>query len=517
MHRRRCGVLAHLSSLPGPHGIGDLEATSHDWLDWLSSAGASVWQLLPLGPTGFGDSPYSALSSFAGNPLLIDLEPLVESDLLESNEIEQRAIATPGPVDFPAVRRAKEGLLRRAWSRIRDSAGTFGGGDALREAIEAFRRGSEQAAWLEDWVLYAALKSSHENAAWLDWPEEIRRREPSALAAARHQMADEIDYRIFEQFLFSSQWKRLRRRAAQLGIELWGDLPFYPALDSADVWSRQELFELDPSGRPILVAGVPPDAFTDSGQLWGNPVYRWRRMRRRDYDWWVDRLEAAVERFDRVRLDHFRGYAAYWVVPAPADTAAHGRWVAGPGARPFRAARERLGELPLLAEDLGRITPAVDRLRRRLDLPGTRVLQFAFDDPQSVHLPHRLPTAVAAYTATHDNAPTRAWLAALGTERARRVLAYTGGTAETVHWDLLRSAMVSSAADAVVPLQDLLGLGASARLNRPGERSGQWGWRLDEPPAAEPAERLRHLASITGRLAGVVAETGDEATELTDG
>lgn len=505
MHRRRCGVLAHVSSLPGPHGIGDLGAAARDWLEWLSSAGMTVWQLLPLGPTGYGDSPYSALSSFAGNPLLIDLEPLVEAGLLTSAETRPEAPGRRDQVDFAAVRAHKEGLLRRAWSRLSRK-------DPMRDAMEAFRRRPEQTVWLEEWASFAALKRSFDERSWLDWPEELRLREPAALAAAHRELGDEIGYRVFEQFLFASQWDRLRRRAEAHGIEILGDLPFYPALDSADVWAHRDLFELDPGGRPLLVAGVPPDAFSETGQLWGNPIYRWRRLAADGYGWWIARLAAALRRFDRLRLDHFRGYAAYWAVPAGARTAAGGRWVAGPGGRVFRTARRRLGTLPLVAEDLGRITPAVDRLRRRLGFPATRVLQFAFDDPASVHLPHRLPRDSVAYTGTHDNAPTRSWLGELEPDRARRCLAYTGGSAETVHWDLLRSAVLSPATAAIAPLQDLLGLGASARLNHPGRRSGQWCWRLDTPPGADLAARLRRLASIGGRSteSESVRPTGEE-------
>lgn len=493
MPRRRYGVLAHLTSLPGPHGIGDLGASSLSWLDWLASAGAAIWQLLPVGPTGFGDSPYSALSSFAGNPLLIDLDELAELGLPGEPTEPRESPSSPDRVDFAAVRHAKGAALGSAWERLRQRTG-------YRDRLEAFRRADEQANWLEDWALYAALRRSLGESSWLDWPADLRRRDKGALDAARRELADEIDFEVFQQHLFTIQWDRLRDRAHRRGVEILGDLPFYPALDSADVWSRQDLFDLDSAGRPNLVAGVPPDAFTTTGQLWGNPVFRWRRMAESDYDWWVDRLAAALRRFDRVRLDHFRGFAAYWVVPSGDRTAAGGRWLRGPGGKPIRQALRRLGDLPLVAEDLGRITPAVRRLRRRLGFPGMRVLQFGFDDPASEHRPHRFPPGVVAYTGTHDNAPTRAWFADLSAAERQRALAYTGGEPETIHWDLLRSAMLSPAEIAIAPLQDALGLGPGTRLNRPGESRSQWSWRLPAAPGEAVARRLHRLAAISGRL-----------------
>lgn len=490
--QRRFGVLLPVSSLPGPNGIGTLGEPANHWLEWLRRAGASIWQLLPLGPTGYGHSPYSSLSSFAGNPWLVSTEALARDGWIDG-ATESATELEPHRIDYEAVARSKRERLRAAWRSSRTAPA------ARRSDLAEFREATEQREWLDDWALFAALKRELGGRSWLDWPAEIRLREGAALDDARTRLSDEIDYQTFVQFLFFDQLAALRRRARELGIELIGDLPFYPALDSADVWSRPELFDLDAAGRPRRVAGVPPDAFTDTGQLWGNPLYLWRTVAATRYRWWIERVRANLRFADRLRLDHFRGFSAYWAVPGDADTAAAGRWCRGPGPRLFEAVREALGSLPFVAEDLGLITETVRRLRTRLGIPGMRVLQFAFATPLSEHLPDRVPPDTVIYTGTHDNDTTRGWFEHLEDAERRRVLDYVEGSIEEIHWDLLRVAMASPADCAVAPVQDILGLGSSARLNFPGHSSNQWTWRLRELPDECLAERLGRLVETSGR------------------
>jgi len=491
--RRRSGVLLPVSSLPGPDGIGNLGEHSVRWLDWLHRADVAIWQLLPLGPLGWGDSPYSSLSSFAGNPLLVSPDALARDGWISDEVLGSRPTDDSAQVDYAGAARWTQRCLRAAWRRLPDASLD------QRHRFERFREAPEQAFWLDDWTLFAALRAELEERCWLDWPREIRSREPEALAVARARLSKEIEYQTFVQFLFFDQLAAVRQQARRLGIELWGDLPFYPALDSADVWSHPELFELAPSGRPLRVAGVPPDAFTETGQLWGNPLYRWPQMAADGYRWWIARAEANLRLADRLRLDHFRGFASYWAVPAEARTAAEGTWESGPEDDLFAAIRQALGDLPFIAEDLGRITDAVRSLRRRVALPGMRVLQFAFDTPGSEHLPHQLPADVVVYTGTHDNDTTRGWFDGLSGRERQRVLDYVGGTEDDVHWSLLRAAWVSSAEIAIAPVQDLLGLDSGARLNVPGRSSDQWSWRLTDLPDNRLAERLARLIDVSDR------------------
>lgn len=515
---RHAGLLLHLTCLPGPHGIGDLGPAAHALLDWLLEAGLDHWQLLPVGPTGYGDSPYGALSAFAGNPLLISPDALRADGLLDASELEPAAPAEAVSVDYPAVRARKARQLRTAWERFRARPAAEPAADGpppLHDAWEAFRDDPSTRGWLDDWTLFAALKERFEGRSWLDWPEALRLREPSALDGARRELAGEIERLAFEQLLFARQWRALRAAAAGRGVSLLGDVPIYPALDSADVWARRELFCLDASGRPVEVAGVPPDYFSETGQLWGNPLFDWKRMRSEGYRWWIDRLRTQGARFDRVRLDHFRGFAAYWAVPAGATDAVGGRWRRGPGTALFRAVRNALGDLPLVAEDLGQIDDRVHRLRDRLRLPGMRVLQFGFDEPDSLHAPHRHPERAVAYTATHDNDTARGWFDGLSEESRTRVVDYLGTDAAGAPWALVRAAAISPASLAVFPLQDLLGLGSSARLNAPGREGGNWRWRAREseiPPHLAP--RLRRLLGAAARCEP--SASADPSAEPTD-
>lgn len=491
---RSGGVLLHPTSLPGPDGIGDLGPGASAWVDWLSQAGCHWWQILPLGPTGYGDSPYQSGSSFAGNPLLISLDRLREDGVLRDEDLAGRPSFPPGRVDYGAVIAHKDGMLRLASRR-------FAAGEAPSLEAEHQRFCKAQAGWLDEYALFAALKRAHGGAAWVEWPEPLARRRTQALRRAAEQAEPEIEAEKFLQFMFARQWAGLRREAAARGITLVGDVPIFVAHDSADVWANPRLFRLDRTGRPTVVAGVPPDVFTASGQRWGNPLYRWRVLREDRYSWWIARLRATLEKVDRVRLDHFLGFHAYWEVPADSPTAATGRWVRGPGAEFFEAVRRTLGGLPLIAEDLGVITPGVIALRDRFDLPGMKILQFAFGgEADHEFLPHNYPKRCVVYTGTHDNDTARGWYESapeLERDRCRR---YLGVDGHDVAWDLIRAAWASVAEAAVAPLQDVLSLGNEARMNLPGKPDGNWSWRVRaDQLTPDLAGRLWEMSTLYGR------------------
>lgn len=495
---RWAGALLHPTSLPGRFGVGDLGPAAVAFLDWLARAGQSVWQVLPLGPVDIVGSPYGTTSAFAGNSHLISPERLVEDGLLTAELLEQAPRFAPERFDFEPVAAWKEALLRRSHDRFRtlpDSSDS-----AVRSEIEGWIAAPEQQTWLPDWALFAALKVRHGGVPWPRWPEPLRRRDPAALEAARRELADEVALESFRQALFARQWGRIRSEAAARGIGILGDLPIYLSGDCADLWARPELFDLDADGNPTKVAGVPPDYFSEDGQLWGNPLYLWKRHAAEGFSWWIARLRVQLARHDFLRLDHFRGFQAFWELPAGAPNARDGRWVPGPGRALFDAARAALGRLPLVAEDLGYITPEVDELRRGLELPGMKVLQFAFGADGSDHAPHRLTRDTVIYTGTHDNDTARGWFASLSRADRRRALVYLGGTAKGVAWSMVRAAYSSVAQLAVVPVQDLLDLGSEARLNTPGVPSGNWTWRLvDGQLTGELADRVAELAAVTGR------------------
>jgi 4-alpha-glucanotransferase len=496
---RASGILLHPTSLPGAFGIGDIGPAASGWLDLLEETGQQWWQMLPVGPTGAGNSPYQAHSSQAGNPLLLSPEWLVEDGLLSAAEARTAAARSSHRVDFDAVARAKEDLLLAAFAG-------FGSGDG---ELVAFAR--DNAEWLDDYALYMALKEEQGGRIWYDWPAAIAQRDARALAACRERLAARVEYHQFLQFLFDRQWRRLRAACIERGVRLIGDLPIFAAEDSADVWARPELFELDANGRPTVVAGVPPDYFAADGQRWGNPLYRWDVHAAEHFAWWSARLKAAVDRFDVVRLDHFRGFVGYWEVPADAPTAASGRWALGPGSALLEALRGALGGLPLIAEDLGDITVEVEALRERFDLPGMKVLQFAFgaEAAGSQYLPYAYPNHCVVYTGTHDNDTTLGWLtsdesgvdsSAEQVEAQRRFIRRFAGLAETapareVVWGLIRAALASVADTAIFPFQDILGLGSEARMNVPGRIGGNWTWRFTHDQVA--TEALRRLADMT--------------------
>lgn len=493
---RAAGLLLHPTSLPGRFAIGDLGPAAHAMLDWMVGAGFTVWQVLPLGPTGMGDSPYNALSAFAGNALLVSPEALVADGLLPAEALADWEVGESSSVDYPAAAACKELLLRLAFDRF--ESGEF---PALAEALRSFASAGRRAAWLDDWALYASLKREHGGASWTDWEPGLRLRDPQAIARRSAALAGELRFAVFCQFLFHRQWAAVRRAAEERGIRILGDVPIYVAPDSADTWSNRRLFDLTPDGQPRAVAGVPPDYFSADGQRWGNPLYRWDLLRDENYAWWLARLAAQLELTHLVRLDHFRGFVAYWRIPQRERTARRGRWVKGPGEALFRALRSGLGGLPLLAEDLGEIDAPVHDLRRRLDLPGMRVLQFGFAADDSDHCPHRHERRSTVYTGTHDNDTTCGWFAKAGEDERRRVLAYLGGPPEAVPEAMVRAAYGSVAELAMLPLQDVLGLGSEARMNTPGRSSGNWCWRVRHSDvAADVPGRMRDLAAATARL-----------------
>jgi 4-alpha-glucanotransferase len=499
--RRASGILLHPTSLPGPHGIGDLGASAYRFLDQLAAARQSLWQVLPLGPTGYGDSPYACFSSFAGNPLLVSLDGLREWGVLSSADLGLVPHFPAARVDYGAVMSWKLPLLRKAAALfLKDIRGE------LRDGYEEFQR--REAWWLDDYSLFMAIKLGSAGAWNATWERGLALREKSALARCAQTRAADIAAEQAIQFFFFSQWESLRTAAARKGIRIIGDLPIFAAPDSADVWANRELFLLDAGGRPTAVSGVPPDYFAATGQLWGNPLYDWEAMRREGFRFWIRRIGAAFDLFDFVRIDHFRGFEACWSVPAGETTAEHGTWVKVPGAELFAALHRELGSLPIIAEDLGVITPEVSALRESLGFPGMRILQFAFDigeagtlDAGNRFLPHNHAHDSIVYTGTHDNDTTRAWYEGRTEQEKAYLDLYAPPTDPEIEWRLMRMALSSPCVFSVVPLQDVLGLGAEARMNRPGTASGQnWTWRAPEGILDDAAlRRLRELTTLYGR------------------
>ncbi len=494
MTARSAGLLLPLSSLPGPYGIGDLGCEAERFLGWAESAGQTLWQVLPLGPTGHHDSPYGAMSAFAGNPLLVSPERLREEGFLPDSALSRIPRFPEDRVDYASVRRWKEKLFRLSWEHfLRDASAPE------RGEFEAFRASPEQARWLPDWALFSALKAKL-GGTWSSWSGGLSRRRPDALARASREFADVLAYHAYLQFLFFRQWEQVKAEANRRGIAVMADVPIYLLHDSADAWVHPELFTLDSDFRPKLVAGVPPDDFSPAGQLWGYPLYRWDRMEEEGFNWWVARIRMNFRIADIVRLDHFRGFVAYWAVPASEREASNGQWMPGPGRKLFRALGRMLGEVPLVAEDLGTITEDVRELLRELGIPGMKVLQFAFSEDDSLYLPHRHVSNAVVYTGTHDNDTTRGWFENLGPPERERILHYLGCDGREIEWALIRAAYASAADRAIVPLQDVFGLGSEARMNTPGKAEGNWSWRARrEGFRPELAARLRRLAELTGR------------------
>jgi 4-alpha-glucanotransferase len=495
---RSNGILLHPTSLASPYGIGDLGAEARRFVDFLATAGQSLWQVLPLGPTGFGDSPYQCFSGWAGNPLLISLERLVEQGWLDASALAGAPEFQEGRVDFERLIPWKMSVLESATP---DVLGLKAFGEANRH-------------WLDDFALFMALKERNHGIAWTRWEPGARDRDPQALDKYREELARPVATQKFLQFVFFEQWRELREYARERGVRIMGDLPIYVAHDSADVWVNREYFHLDAQGNPTVVAGVPPDYFSQTGQLWGNPIYRWDALARDGYRWWLDRFRAAFEMADLIRLDHFRGFEAYWEVPASEPTAVNGQWVKGPGAALFHAAKAALGELPFVAENLGVITPEVEAIREEFGFPGMAVLQFAFgtDAQAPTFRPHNYPREVVAYTGTHDTDTTEGWWRSEGRGESTRseedirrerdfAMRYLNTDGGEIHWTLIRTLEASVADTVLIPMQDVLGLGTEARMNQPATLGGNWRWRY-RPGAltAELAQRLRELAELYDRV-----------------
>jgi len=490
--QRAAGILLHPTSLPGPHGIGDLGAGARRFIDWLADAGVSLWQILPLVPPGPGESPYATLAAFAGNPWLIDLHTLAADGLLDPAELKAPDFPLD-QVDPVAMKAFKGPRLARAADALVDGANA-----ELKRELEAFRASHD---WVEEAATFIALKAAHNGSAWWAWPVGLRDRDPDALTEAQAKLAREIDREVALQFLFDHQWKALRAYAAERHVRTIGDIPIYVDRDSADVWANREQFRLDETGAPLAVAGVPPDFFSDSGQLWGNPLYDWDHMATDGHAWWSRRLKRARELTDYVRLDHFRGFAAFWEVPAGATDARSGRWVEGPGRALFDDLEKALGELPIIAEDLGVIDAPVEALRDEIGLPGMRVLQFAFGEtPDHAFLPHNYVEHAVAYTATHDNDTTLGWWQDTSVQVRDHVRRYLAVSGQDIVWDMIRAVLSSVASMAIVPLQDVLCLDGRSRMNRPGTSSGNWGWRVRAQAFNGPlASRMRGLCTLYGR------------------
>ncbi|MSQ15796.1 MAG: 4-alpha-glucanotransferase [Dehalococcoidia bacterium] len=505
-YRRSSGILLHPTSLPSPFGIGDFGPSAYRFIDFLSKAGQRIWQVLPLGPTGYGNSPYQSFSAFAGNPLLISLESLLQEGLLTHADLLNYPILPNLKTDYASVIEHKMPLLRLSYDNFITRAVP-----ELRGELQDFSQ--QNSEWLDDYALFMAVKNKHNNVAWTEWDQEIASRQPDAVAECTDALKEEVAFEKYLQYQFFTQWGRLKKYCNEKGIKIIGDMPIYIAHDSADVWSHPELFRLDEGGRPTVVAGVPPDYYSEAGQLWGNPLYRWEVMAESGYEWWSRRFMALKDTVDIIRIDHFRGLDEYWEVPAEEVTAINGRWVKGPGAAFFEAIKNNVGVLPIISEDLGVIIPGVSELRDRFDFPGMRVLQFGFGaDPMAKeYLPHNYIRNCLVYTGTHDNNTVVGWFgeakgvestltAEQGISERAFALKYLGGDGVDINWKMIHLAMSSVADTAIFPLQDILGLGSEARMNHPGISSGNWEWRYTSDALTdELAARLRELTETYGR------------------
>ena len=504
---RASGILLHPTSLPGPFGIGDLGDEAYRLADFLIAAGQSLWQVLPLGPTGYGDSPYACYSAFAGNTLLISPERLVKEGLITKSDLAHAPSLPGGKIDFAAAHELKDALLDQAFTSYQRTTDT-----EFRSAFETFAE--QHAVWLDDYALFRALKNAHGGSPWTEWEHSLVHRTHAALAQARQQLHEQIEAQKFYQFLFFKQWSELKSYCNRRGIRIIGDIPIFVAHDSADVWTNPDQFKLNSDGSPKVVAGVPPDYFSKTGQYWGNPLFNWERMLADGFKWWIDRVRASLQMVDIARIDHFRGFAACWEIPGGDKTAERGRWVDSPGRELFTAIRKALGELPIIAEDLGVITPDVEKLRDDFGFPGMRILQFAFSsDTKNIDLPHNYHRNLVVYTGTHDNDTTVGWFNSVPGEGSTRnatqiecerqfCMKYLSTKGNEIHWDFIRGLFASVANLALVPMQDVLGLGTEARMNLPNSTTGNWLWRFNESALTNDlAKRLRDLTYLYGRVA----------------
>jgi 4-alpha-glucanotransferase len=495
---RAGGILLHPSSLPGKFGIGDLGQPTFQFIDFLHQHNQQLWQILPLGPTGFGDSPYQCFSAFAGNPYLISFEKIESLGILKKREYESNDPFKDRNVDYGRVISYKWLVLKRAFANYLKNPDT-----KLTDEFNSFKENNS--LWLEDFALFMAIKKAYNDKNWITWPEPLRKHESSALNAWSESYSLEIQFHEFIQFLFFKQWGEIKYYAKQKNVFIIGDVPIYVAFDSSDVWANQNLFYLEESGKPIFVAGVPPDYFSETGQRWGNPLYRWYVLKKQNYTWWAERLIHALTQVDIIRIDHFRGFQAYWEIPAEEPTAINGRWVLGPGRDFFKEMEKQVqNPLPIIAEDLGLITPEVETLRRSCNFPGMRILQFAFgkeNDVTNNYLPHKYDYNTVVYTGTHDNNTTIGWFASKNLKIKKWVLTYLRSTEKDILKDIIKAAWQSVAKIAIIPMQDLMALGSEARMNLPGKESGNWGWRFRWEDVKENyAKDLAHLSKIYERM-----------------
>jgi 4-alpha-glucanotransferase len=479
---RASGILLHPTSLPGSYGIGDIGPTAFQWIDFLKKTGCTLWQVLPLGPTGYGDSPYQSFSAYAGNPYLISPEVLLEEEIIRKRDLEDMPQFPKEQVDYGLLIKWKLSLLNRAFDNFNRSANSH-----LKDDLSNFQ--AQNVTWLSDFALFMAIKEIQGGKAWNQWPLTLRRREEEDMMKIRRDLGENIQRHIFYQWLFFCQWSALKKYASENEVLIIGDIPIFVAHDSSDVWAHTNLFFMDRNGNPTVVAGVPPDYFSETGQLWGNPLYRWDVHAETGYSWWLDRFRAVLSMVDIVRLDHFRGFAAYWEVPAGNPTAEIGQWVPVPGVEFFKHIKNALGDLPIIAEDLGLITPDVIELREKFELPSMKVLQFAFlDPPDNTFMPHNYPVNCVAYTGTHDNDTTWGWYQTAPAEEKKYFQRYLNTDDSDVAWDMIRSVWGSVAMYSLAPLQDLLNLGSEARMNYPGRPSGNWHWRFKPEDLNEELE-----------------------------
>jgi 4-alpha-glucanotransferase len=506
LFKRASGILLHPTSLPGRFGIGDLGTEAFHFVDFLKQNGQHLWQMLPLGPIGLDNSPYQGLSTFAGNELLISMEKLLDEKLLESSDLESIPEFPSHMVDYDLVSKYKSDLLKKSFEIFAKNSNR-----TQKKSFEDFC--SNNYHWLNDYALFRALKEAFSDACWNTWDYSLKMRQSKALDEWSRKLEKEILTFSYQQFQFFKQWTALKTYANKQGISLVGDIPIFVALDSAEVWSHPELFYLNAEGKPTVVAGVPPDYFSSAGQLWGNPLYRWDFMALDGYKWWIERLKAIHKMVDIIRVDHFRGFADYWEIPATSSNAVNGRWVSGPGAAFFEAVQEKLGKLPIIAEDLGIITAEVEQLRDKFEFPGMRVMQFGFGDDcgNNIHRPINYPPNCVAYTGTHDNDTTIGWFEASESEvttvsrearekEKQRALCYLGTDGHEINWDFIHAIFMSDADTAIIPLQDVLGLGSEARINVPGRQEGNWSWRFSSGMLGDQmGERLKELTLLAAR------------------
>ena len=491
---RSSGILLHPTALPGKYGIGTLGSEAFDFIDFLVQSMQNLWQVCPLGPTGYGDSPYQCFSAFAGNPLLINLEKLARQGLLTENDLNEHNIFEPGDIDFEKVICFKYPLLRKAFKTYKQYS-------PKKQQNRFSNFCKHNSDWLEDYALFMSVKEQFGGKPWIEWDNDIKLRKEAAISYYQHELAEEMQFHKFIQFLFFDQWLEVRSYANRNYINIIGDIPIFVAFDSADAWSNSEIFQFDENKNPEYVAGVPPDYFSSTGQLWGNPVYNWEYLRNTGFSWWIKNIRSKLKLYDIIRIDHFRGFAAYWAVPFNDETAERGTWMPALGKELFETIEHELGVLPIIAEDLGHITPDVYQLRDQFGFPGMKVLQFAFDsDEINQHAPHNFARNTVVYTGTHDNDTTMGWFEKAKKSDKELALSYFNSDGKEVHWDYIRNAWSSVAVMAIAPMQDFLGLGSEARFNTPGVLGGNWKWRLKEGMLKDDlADRIRFLSELYER------------------